>query len=162
MIRTLILGMLLGLFSGVVPGPFTALIAVTSLRHGFWAGQRIALVPLVSETSVLAVTAVLLSHLPDHALRWTGIIGGVVILFLAIRTFREAADHPDREPQVGSRVTCRFIGSDGSRAIPVYSPSSFPTTRGITPPGAPKWSTRPWASRVVFGFGRVNRSAAAE
>jgi threonine/homoserine/homoserine lactone efflux protein len=103
MIRTLILGMLLGLFSGVVPGPFTALITVTSLRHGFWAGLRIALVPLVSETSVLAVTAVLLSHLPDHALRWMGIVGGAVILFLAIRTYREAADHPGQEPQVGSR-----------------------------------------------------------
>jgi len=103
MIRTLILGMLLGLFSGVVPGPFTALIAVTSLRHGFWAGLRIALVPLVSETSVMAVTAVLLSHLPDHGLRWMGLIGGVVILFLGIRTYREAAHHPDEEPQVSSR-----------------------------------------------------------
>ncbi len=103
MIRTLILGTLLGLFSGVVPGPFTALIAVTSLRHGFWAGLRIALVPLVSETSVMAVTAVLLSQLPNGALRWMGIIGGVFILALGIRTYREAADHPNQEPQVSSR-----------------------------------------------------------
>lgn len=103
MTRTIILGSLLGLFSGVVPGPFTALIAVTSLRHGLWAGMRIALVPLVSETSVMAVSAVLLSHLPDHALRWMGILGGVFILFLGIRTYRESAAHPDEEPEVSSR-----------------------------------------------------------
>lgn len=103
MIRTLILGTLLGLFSGVVPGPFTALIAVTSLRHGFWAGLRIALVPLVSETSVMALTALLLSQLDNGALRWMGIIGGVFIVFLGVRTYREAADHPNQEPQVSSR-----------------------------------------------------------
>jgi threonine/homoserine/homoserine lactone efflux protein len=103
MIRTLILGTLLGLFSGVVPGPFTALIAVTSLRHGFWAGLRIALVPLVSETSVMALTALLLSHLPNEVLQWMGIVGGVFILFLGVRTYREAADHPNQEPHVSSR-----------------------------------------------------------
>ncbi len=103
MIQTIIMGLLLGFFSGVVPGPFTALIAVTSLRHGFWAGLRIALIPLVSETSVMAVTAVLLYHLPDPALRWMGILGGIVIVLLGIRTWREAADHPDQEPMVSSR-----------------------------------------------------------
>lgn len=103
MTRTLILGSLLGLFSGVVPGPFTTLIAVTSLRHGFWAGLRIALIPLVSETSVMALTAVLLSQLPDQALRWMGLAGGIFILALAARTFKEAGDSPQEEPATSSR-----------------------------------------------------------
>lgn len=103
MTRTLILGSLLGLFSGVVPGPFTTLIVVTSLRHGFWSGLRIALIPLVSETSVMALTALLLSQLPAEALKWMGLLGGVFILALAIRTFREAGDSPHDEPATSSR-----------------------------------------------------------
>jgi threonine/homoserine/homoserine lactone efflux protein len=103
MTRTLILGSLLGLFSGVVPGPFTTLIVVTSLRHGFWAGMRIALIPLVSETSVMALTALLLSQLPAQALRWMGIAGGVFILALAVRTYKEAGDSPEEEPATSSR-----------------------------------------------------------
>jgi len=102
-IRTLILGSLLGLFSGVVPGPFTALIAVTALRHGFWAGFRIAVVPLVSETTVMTLTALLLSQLPDEALRWMGIVGGLFVLFLGVRTFRESGEDPVDEPTISSR-----------------------------------------------------------
>ena len=103
MIRTLILGTLLGLFSGVVPGPFTALIAVTALRHGFWAGFRIAVVPLGSETTVMIVSALILSKLPDGALRWMGIVGGLFVLFLAARTFRESRENPVDEPTISSR-----------------------------------------------------------
>jgi threonine/homoserine/homoserine lactone efflux protein len=103
MTRTLILGSLLGFFSGVVPGPFKLLIAVTSLRHGFWAGLKIALVPLVSETLVLGLTAPLLAQLNNQTLRWMGIVGGIFIFLLGLRTLREAADQPDEEPQITAR-----------------------------------------------------------
>ncbi|MGD8322087.1 MAG: LysE family transporter [Gemmatimonadota bacterium] len=103
MVRTLILGSLLGLFSGVVPGPFTALIAVTALRHGFWAGFRVAVIPLVSETTVMTLTALLLSQLPSGALRWMGIIGGLFVVFIAVRTYRESGEDPVDEPTISSR-----------------------------------------------------------
>ncbi len=102
MTRTLILGSLLGLFSGAVPGPFTAMIAVTALRHGFWAGFRVAVIPLASETAVMALTALLLSQLPGQALRWMGIVGGVFVFFLAMRTFKESRESPHEEPEVSS------------------------------------------------------------
>lgn len=102
MTQTLILGSLLGLFSGVVPGPFTTLIVVTSLRHGFWSGMRIALIPLVSETSVMVLTSLLLSQLPGQGLRWMGIVGGVFVLALGVRTFKEAGDSPHDEPATSS------------------------------------------------------------
>jgi threonine/homoserine/homoserine lactone efflux protein len=87
----------------VVPGPFTALIAVTALRHGFWAGFRIAIVPLGSETVVMSVTALVLAQLPDQALRWMGIVGGAFVLFLAARTYRESGENPVDEPTISSR-----------------------------------------------------------
>lgn len=102
MIRSLILGSLLGLFSGVVPGPFSALIAATALKSGFWAGFWIAVVPLVSETVVLVLTSLVLSQLPEAFLRWMGILGGLFVFYLALRTWREARNPPDAEPLSGS------------------------------------------------------------
>ena len=102
MIQALVLGSLLGLFSGMVPGPFSALIAATALKRGFWAGFRIGVVPLATETAVLAVTALVLSQLPDAILRWMGIAGGLFILYLAFRTWQEADEPPEVEALTGS------------------------------------------------------------
>lgn len=102
MIRPLVLGCVLGLFSGAIPGPFSALIAATALRGGFWAGFRIGVVPVVTETIVMAVTALVLSQLPEHALRWMGIAGGLFIFYLATRTWRESRSPAGAEPLAGS------------------------------------------------------------
>lgn len=102
MTQALILGSLLGLFSGMVPGPFSALIAATALKRGFWAGFRIGVVPLATETGVLVVTALVLSQLPEGVLRWMGIGGGLFILYLSLRTWREAGEPPEVEALAGS------------------------------------------------------------
>ena len=102
MTQALVLGSLLGLFSGMVPGPFSALIAATALKRGFWAGFRIGVVPLATETVVLAITALLLAQLPQEVLRWMGLAGGVFILFLSIRTWKEAEKPPEVEALTGS------------------------------------------------------------
>lgn len=102
MIEPLVLGSLLGIFSGLVPGPFSTLIAATALRSGFRAGFWIAVVPLVSEVAVLALTAAFLSRLPEDALGWMGMAGGVLVLSLAWRTFRESREPPRAEPLEGS------------------------------------------------------------
>lgn len=102
MTQALILGSLLGLFSGMVPGPFSALIAATALKRGFWAGFRIGVVPLATETGVLVVTALVLSQLPQEILRWMGIGGGLFILYLSLRTWREAEQPPEVEALSGS------------------------------------------------------------
>lgn len=106
MTQTLVLGSLLGLLSSVIPGPFTALIAVTALQDGFTAGLRVALIPLASETGVLAVTSLLLSQLPEGTLRWLGVAGGLVVLGLGIRTFRASARGASRgtSPRQGGRT----------------------------------------------------------
>lgn len=102
MTHALVLGSLLGLVSGLVPGPFTALIAASALKGGFWAGFRIGIVPLMTETAVMAVAALLLSRLPEAALRWMGLAGGAFIFYLAFRMWKEANSPPDAEPLSGS------------------------------------------------------------
>lgn len=93
---------MLGLVSGGVPGPFTALIVGTTMHGGFGAGFWIAVVPLVTETFVLALTALLLAQLPDPVLRWMGIVGGALMIYLAWRTWR---DSRNPEPSSAKRLS---------------------------------------------------------
>lgn len=91
-IQYVILGSLIGLFSGLVPGPFSALVAASGLRSGFWAGFRVAIVPLFTETGVAVLSVLLVSRLPDGALRWLGLAGGLFLLYMAKRTWDLAHD----------------------------------------------------------------------
>ena len=91
-IRYVILGSLIGLVSGLVPGPFSALVAASGLRSGFWAGFRVAIVPLVTESGIALLSVLLVSRLPDGALRWLGLAGGLFLLYMAKRTWDLAHD----------------------------------------------------------------------
>lgn len=86
-IRYVILGSLIGLVSGLVPGPFSALVAASGLRNGFSAGLRVAIVPLFTETAIALLSVLLLSRLPDGVLRWLGLAGGLFLLYMAKRTW---------------------------------------------------------------------------
>jgi len=101
MTHALVLGSLLGLFSGIVPGPYSGLVAATALRQGFGAGLKLALIPLVSEGVVLAVTAVVISQLPSATLRWMGIAGGLLVIYLAWRTYSDAGGRARLEADEG-------------------------------------------------------------
>jgi threonine/homoserine/homoserine lactone efflux protein len=86
-----------------VPGPYSTLIAATALRRGFKAGLAVALMPLATETAVMAVTAVAVAGLPREALRWMGIAGGLLVLALAWRVWHARTAPPARsEPITGS------------------------------------------------------------
>lgn len=101
MTHALIMGSLLGLFSGIVPGPYSGLVAATALHQGFRAGLKLALIPLVSEGVVLAATAALISQLPSATLRWMGIAGGLLVLYLAWKTQRDAGGRARPEVDQG-------------------------------------------------------------
>lgn len=102
MTEPLLLGFLLGLIAGAIPGPFTALVAATSLKSGFWAGFRVAVVPLLSELLVLTTAALVVAQLPEGLLRWMGIVGGVLILYLAHGTWKRAEEDPEAHVPDGS------------------------------------------------------------
>lgn len=94
---SLLLGCALGLFAGIVPGPFLTLVATTALERGLGDGLKVALIPLVTETPVLIASIFLLSQLPHEALRWIGMAGGVLVLYIAWKVERDARSaHPER------------------------------------------------------------------
>lgn len=90
MTRALLLGLLLGLLSGSIPGPYSTLVVTTALGRGFRAAAKVALMPLVSELVVLAIAALVIAGLPETALRWMGVAGGLLIFYLAYRTWHQA------------------------------------------------------------------------
>lgn len=104
MLRSVALGTLLGFFSGIVPGPFTALIATTAFRQGLKTGILVAVVPLASETAVMALTAAFLSQLPGEALRVMGLVGGGLVLYLAWKTWHDARDPLEEASKTSSRT----------------------------------------------------------
>jgi threonine/homoserine/homoserine lactone efflux protein len=116
MIRWLLLGSLLGLVSGVLPGPFSAFVVATSLQRGFGAASRIALMPLASETTIMFVTALTISRIPQGWLRWLGVTGGIVVLYLAWRTWQASRERGDGDEREGdARAENERGGTESSR-----------------------------------------------
>lgn len=96
---SILIGFSLGLFAGIVPGPFLTLVATTALKRGLGDGLKVAMIPLVTELPVLAASVLLLTQLPDSFLRWIGIAGGCLVLYIAWKVERDArsADPADTE-----------------------------------------------------------------
>ena len=63
----LILGITLGFGAGIAPGPLLGLIVASTLRRGWKAGLRLALVPLISDAPLIAVCLSVLASLPSRA-----------------------------------------------------------------------------------------------
>lgn len=100
------MGFLLGLLSGSIPGPYSTLVVTTALDRGFRAAAQVALMPLVSELVVLASAALFIAGLPETALRWMGVGGGLLIFYLAYRTWRRSG-----------RITEEIDPSEGPRRL---------------------------------------------
>lgn len=78
----LLLGLSLGLGSGLAPGPLLALVIRSSLERGFAAGARVAVSPLLTDVPVIALAVVLAARLPMTVLGALGIGGGAFVLWL--------------------------------------------------------------------------------
>jgi len=96
----LAIGAVLGFFAGIMPGPFFTLVATTSVRDSLGAGLRVALVPLGTELPAMIAALFLLTQLPEEGLRWMGVAGGVLLLYVAWRvasTGREEEGDPEED-----------------------------------------------------------------
>jgi len=85
MTTALVTGILLGLASGLAPGPLLALVMTQSLRHGPREGCKIALSPLVTDAPIIVLallTAAELARLRP-LLGIVSIAGGAFVLYLA-------------------------------------------------------------------------------
>ncbi|MEI6360751.1 MAG: LysE family transporter [Actinomycetes bacterium] len=89
-VEALLAGLVIGLGSGVAPGPLLALAIATTLRRGLAAGLAVACGPLVSDALIIALTVTVVSQLSDTAVTVLSLIGGLVIAAFGIETLRAA------------------------------------------------------------------------
>ena len=58
-------GIVLGLYAGVLPGPFQAFMLAQSLQNGWRHSLPLALVPLLTDLPVMLLLLTLLSQMPE-------------------------------------------------------------------------------------------------
>ena len=107
MFATLIMGGVLGFVAGIVPGPYVSLVAATTLEHGGKAGRRTALAPLATELPALVLAGIVLSQLPSEVLRWVGLGGAGLLIYVAWTVFSGA-----RERRAGKGSAGAVAGSE--------------------------------------------------
>lgn len=93
----------LGVAGGLSPGPLHSLILATALRDGPRAGARIAVAPLLSDIAPVGASLVLAAALPEAALGWMSVVGGVVLVGMAARSLR------DRGPEVRASAGADYL-----------------------------------------------------
>jgi threonine/homoserine/homoserine lactone efflux protein len=78
------LGAVLGLSAGISPGPLLALVISETLRHGKKEGIKIAMVPLISDIPIVAVSLIFLSWFArsQMALAIVAILGSAFVAYL--------------------------------------------------------------------------------
>lgn len=86
----LILGVTIGFTAGISPGPLLFLTISSALRSGARAGVVVACAPLVSDLLVVGVVLFTLGQVPESALSLIGVVGGSLMGWLSVRTWREA------------------------------------------------------------------------
>jgi threonine/homoserine/homoserine lactone efflux protein len=89
-VDALILGATIGLAAGISPGPLLFLTITSALRSGARAGVIVACAPLLSDIVVVTVSLVVLGQLPALALAVIGVVGGLFVGWLGVRTWLEA------------------------------------------------------------------------
>lgn len=119
MVTTLLTALVLGLFAGLAPGPYTTMVAGTALERGFRPALLLALTPLVTDLAPMLFSALLLERLGYAGLTALGIVGGAVILMVGVRFLRQngggkklriTLSAPD-EPDQSARITHVIVSS---------------------------------------------------
>jgi threonine/homoserine/homoserine lactone efflux protein len=151
-VEYLIYGLTLGLGSGISPGPLMALVIAASLRSGLRGGLQVAVAPLLTDVPIVALALLVISRLPDQALRWIGIVGGLVVAWLGIELLRSGRTAELPPSDIGtSQPELELL-----RGVLVNFTNPHPYLFWISV-GAPTvldaWSKSPWqAAAFVGGF----------
>ena len=104
MITSLVAGVVLGLSSGLSPGPLLTLVISQTLTHGIKEGIKIAVAPLLTDVPIILIAVFVLTRLAHFQpiLGSISLVGGVFVLYLAydcFRTGRLEVNIQDAEPQ---------------------------------------------------------------
>ena len=90
MLSSLTAGFVLGLSSGLAPGPLLTLVITQTLKHGMREGFKVSLAPLITDSFIIAASLLVLSRLAgfERILGAISCAGGLYVLYLAYECMR--------------------------------------------------------------------------
>lgn len=149
MLGYIALGLSLGFSSGISPGPLLALVIAASLRNGLAGGLRVAFSPFITDAPIITLALLLLNRLPAAALRWVGIAGGLVVIWLGIDILRSSR-HAQLPEGGGSADAGRELWRGAAVNALNPHPYLFWTTVG-GPTLLTAWQQSPWRAVGFLG-----------
>jgi threonine/homoserine/homoserine lactone efflux protein len=83
-------GVLLGLTSGISPGPLLTLVLTQTIRHNRAEGIKVALSPLITDFPIILITVLILGRLAqfDIFLAIISFIGAIFLAYLGVESLR--------------------------------------------------------------------------
>jgi threonine/homoserine/homoserine lactone efflux protein len=96
-----LLGLSLGLGAGLAPGPLLALVLTATLERGFAAGARVAIAPLLVDAPIVVLCVLVLDALPEAALGWIAIAGGLYVTWLGVEAIARHRGAPAETAATG-------------------------------------------------------------
>jgi threonine/homoserine/homoserine lactone efflux protein len=151
-VDALILGATIGLAAGISPGPLLFLTITSALRSGARAGVIVACAPLLSDIVVVTVTLAVLGRMPDEALSLIGVVGGLFVGWLGVRTWLEARTASLRQGSDQPR-TSTFVALREGVVVNLLSPHPWIAWgTALGPMTLAAWREKP-ASGVAFVVG---------
>jgi threonine/homoserine/homoserine lactone efflux protein len=83
-------GVLLGLISGLSPGPLLTLVLTQTIRHNRAEGIKVALSPLITDFPIILITVLILGRLAqfDIFLAIISFIGAIFLAYLGVESLR--------------------------------------------------------------------------
>jgi threonine/homoserine/homoserine lactone efflux protein len=145
----LVSGAVFGLAAGAQPGPFLAYLAALTLKHGLRRSLPAVLAPLLSDGLIVAVTLLILTHVPSSFIRVLHLLGGAFLLYLAWEIWQSWQRY-DPEAVSASRVT----GLLKAMAVNLLNPNPYLGWSLVLGPLVLKgWHQNPrYGAAVVAGF----------
>lgn len=98
-------GVLLGLTSGISPGPLLTLVLTQTIRHNRAEGIKVALSPLITDFPIILITVLILGRLAqfDIFLAIISFIGAIFLAYLGVESLRIRELNFDvKDPKSGS------------------------------------------------------------
>lgn len=126
-------GLPLGLSAAGQPGPFQAFLLGQSIRRGWKRTLPAAFAPLISDTPIVIVTALILSQMPAGIILSIRLAGGLFLLYLAYVTFRDSRTDTQNEAEENSGST-QPISIFQAATINILSPGAWLFWSTITGP----------------------------
>jgi threonine/homoserine/homoserine lactone efflux protein len=89
-VESLLSGIILGVVAGLSPGPMLALVIAETLKFGKEEGFKVAVSPLITDSTIILLTLIVLSTFAKQALviGLISIFGACYLIYLGLENFR--------------------------------------------------------------------------